>query len=473
MAPRQPNILMVLMDDMGWNALSCYGNTIVPTPNLDRLAREGVRFTQAYVTPQCTPTRASILTGQYTARNRMWHVIPWYGMPWARVREEPFVENLPRGHFTLAKGLRDAGYRTACIGKWHLTANEDGHYTNLRNNAAPHYGFDYAAAEPARPGEQNTGDKMVDRLTGEAIAFMEQNRSRPFFCYLAHHTIHGKVVAPEVLTAKWRARGAPETGLNHASYLAALEHMDQSIGRLLASVDRLGLREQTAVFFLTDNGGVDRVYNPQPLPGDPPRLQVREREFASAPLRGMKGTAYEGGIRVPLIVRWPGVAQAGTVCDTPVHAVDLMPTCFAAAGAGAPSGYVTDGVSLAPLLRGGRIRERALYWYMPFYDLRWGATPSAVIRQGEWKLIESFGDWVDIEKHEYHEGARLELYRVDAHGGETQNQAAAQANRVQAMRQDLHAWIRSCGAAIPKENPRHDRARAFEETKDRTLAGPA
>jgi arylsulfatase A len=175
----------------------CRGERMVPTPNLDRLAADGVRFTQAYVTPQCTPTRATILTGQYTARNRMWHVIPGYGMPWARVREEPFVDNLPRGHFTLAKGLRDAGYRTACIGKWHLTANEDGHYTNLRNNAAPRYAFHYAAAEPSRPGEQNTGDKMVDRLTGEAIAFMEQNRSRPFFCYLAHHTIHGKVARAE------------------------------------------------------------------------------------------------------------------------------------------------------------------------------------------------------------------------------------------------------------------------------------
>ncbi len=133
-APR-PNILLVLMDDMGWNALSCYGNRIVPTPHLDRLAAEGVRFTDAYVTPQCTPTRATILTGQYTARNRMWHVIPWYGLPWARMREEPFQENLARGTFLLGHGLQRAGYKTACIGKWHLTANEDGHYTDLKRKA--------------------------------------------------------------------------------------------------------------------------------------------------------------------------------------------------------------------------------------------------------------------------------------------------------------------------------------------------
>lgn len=455
------------MDDMGWNALSCYGNRIVPTPNLDRLAAGGVRFTNAYVTPQCTPTRATILTGQYTARNRMWHVIPYYALPWAPVREEAFQENLPRTAFTLAKGLRAAGYKTACIGKWHLTANEDGHYVNLKAQASAHYGFDYAAAEATRPGEQNTGDKMVGRLTDEALGFMERNRANPFFCYLAHHTIHGKVVAPPELTAKWRARGYPETGLNHANYLGALEHMDDSIGRLMSGLDRMGLSENTAVFFLTDNGGVGRHFNTTPVAGDPLRLEEREREFASEPLRGMKGTAYEGGIRVPMLARVPGLTRAGSVCETPVHAVDLMPTLFELAGARAPAGYAADGVSIAPLLAGRSLPARPLYWYMPFYDLNWGATPSAAIREGDYKLIEYFGDSFHVESGLYQPGGRLELYNLARDLGEKNDLAGAEPARVRRMQQSLRQWISSCGAAVPGRNPRHDPARAFTVSRER------
>ncbi len=260
---RPPNILLILTDDQGWPTLGCYGSIQVPTPNLDRMASDGVRFTAAYVTPQCTPTRGALITGQHPARSRMWHVIPWYGTPFAPVRESAFVENLPRDSFTLASGLRDAGYATSCLGKWHLTTNEDGNYVGLKPEAAKHYGFD--TVNSPGPGSQNAGDKHVDHLTDEAIAFIAKHRTRPWFCYLAHHTLHGVVSAPSALVENHRARGAPSEGLHNATYLAAIEHLDNSVGRLLAALAKEGLRDNTVVIFLSDNGGVSYMYDIAPI----------------------------------------------------------------------------------------------------------------------------------------------------------------------------------------------------------------
>jgi len=193
----QPNILLILTDDQGWPTLGRYGGKNVPTPHLDQLAAEGARFTDAYVTSQCTPTRATILTGQYTARNRMWHVVGWYGLPWAPMQERPFVEHLPRDAFTLAKGLKSAGYATGIMGKWHLTTNDDGHYMGLKPEAAHHYGFDHAPPVLPRSEFKEGNDRGVDELTDQAIDFIATNRDSPWFCFLSHHTIHGVVVAPD------------------------------------------------------------------------------------------------------------------------------------------------------------------------------------------------------------------------------------------------------------------------------------
>lgn len=469
----KPNILFILTDDQGWPTLGSYGNRLVPTPHLDSLARQGARFTDAYVMPQCTPTRAALLTGQQTARSGMWHVIPGYRLPWAPVREPVFTVNLPRETFTVAKGLKAAGYTTACIGKWHLTANADGHYVGLKPEAAEHYGFDFAPAPPTSRYHQ-TGDKGVDWLTDQAIGFIERNRQQPWFCYLAHHTIHGPVVAPERLVAKYRAQGWPETGLHHAAYLAALEHLDHAVGRLLAKLDVLGLREKTLVVFLSDNGGVFEAFKPQPQPGQDgggPRLLVDKREFSNAPLRAGKGSPYEGGIRVPCLVRWPGQVPAGLVCRTPVQVVDWLPTLLEAGGAQAPAHHLVDGVSLMPLLRGGALAERRLFWYLPLYDLRWGATPCAVIREGDWKLIAYFGDWVDAGGR-YHTGERLELFNLGEDLGETRNLAEADPARAGQLRARLFAWVKSIPAPIPGPNPDHQPARALEETGMKPAAAP-
>lgn len=468
-APR-PNILFILTDDQGWPTLGSYGNRRVPTPHLDRLAADGVRFTDAYVLPQCTPTRAALLTGQQAARNGFWHVIPWYGTPWAPVREPAFTENLPRDAFTFPKALRAAGYRTGMAGKWHLTTNADGNYVSLKAEAAGRYGFDFSA--PPGPGSQNEGDKHVDYLTDQAIAFIRRERAGPWFFYLAHHTLHGKVSAPPDLVARHLARGEPATGLHNATYLAAIQHLDTSIGRLLAALEELGQRERTLVVFLSDNGGVFQGYNKTPstvstAAGSAPQLTVELEEFSNAPLRAGKGSPYEGGIRVPCLVRWPGTVKAGSVSAAPIHVVDWAPTLLEVAGAAAPAGVALDGASLVPILRGQAPAGRPpLYWYLPLYDLRWGATPCAVIREGDWKLIDYFGDSFDATGR-YRAGARVELFNLRSDLGETTDLASQEPARAGKLQAQVRSWLRSLGAEIPGPNPHHDPARALEEVREK------
>lgn len=463
---RQPNILFVLTDDQGWSSLSCYGNQHVATPNLDRLAAQGMRFTDAYVMPQCTPTRAALLTGQHTAVNRMWHVIGWYGTPWARVAEPAFRENLDPLDCRLPRRLRDAGYTTGMGGKWHLTTNEDGHYSHLKPGAASKYGFD----EVALPGQgsQNEGDKWVNHLTDHAIDFVTRHQDQPWFYYLSHHTLHGVVTAPQNLIDKQLRLGAPPTGLQNATYLAAIEHLDDSIGRLTTALDQLGLAEKTLVVFLSDNGGVDTQYMlPQwhdaPLDGRE-RLPIKQQQFDNAPLREGKGSLCEGGIRVPCIVRWPEAIDAGEVCQTPIHVVDWMPTLLNLAGA--TNQVSTDGVDLSPLFRGQELPERSLYWYAPLYDLRWAATPAAVIRRGDWKLIQHFGDRFDRQQ-QYRPGTKTELFNLRDDIGETKDLALEHPERTSVMRRDLLRWIESTGATTPRANPHFDPTKALLETKEK------
>lgn len=460
-----PNILFILTDDQACASLSCYGGSHVDTPNLDGLAEQGIRFTDAYVMPQCTPTRAALLTGEHTARNGMWHVIPWYGTPLAPVAEPAFREELLPHQCRLPRSLRDAGYVTGMAGKWHLTTNpRQGYYTYLKSDAADEFGFDYVA--PPGQGSQNEGDKWVNHLTDYTIDFMREQQDRPWFFYLSHHTLHGRVIAPLELIEKYSRQGAPETGLNNATYLAAIEHLDTSIGRLMKALEETGQVDNTLVVFLADNGGVDTQYHHQhsdgaPLVGDVP-LVVKDQQLENDPLREGKGSMYEGGIRVPCIARWPARIEAGQTCSTPIHVVDWLPTLLHAAGK--PTTDREDGVSLVPVFAGKPIPDRSLYWYMPLYDLRWAATPCAVIRDGDWKLIEYFGDWYDRDK-QYHIGHRVELYNLDRDLAEANNLADVESQRATRMQKQLHQWIESVGAVVPGSNPHHDSARRLFETK--------
>ena len=437
----KPNILFILMDDLGWSAISSYGNTHVQTTNIDRLAEEGMRFTDAYVTPQCTPTRAVIMTGQHTANNRMWHVTPRYYFPYQTLKEPEYLEDLPRETFTIGKALKQQGYKTAIFGKWHLNVyGEDGYYTRLFEKNAHHYGFDVVDPMTDPSEYHQISDKGVDFLTDQAISFMEENRDDPFFIYLSHHTIHGPILAPDSLVQKYLDLGYPETGINHAAYLASVEHFDLSIGRLMEKLDELGIADKTLVIFTSDNGGVDTY-------------------FDNAPLRYGKGSPYEGGIRVPFIVRWPGSIPHGKVEQTPIHAIDFYPTLLEIAG-GKPAEYEhLDGISLLPTLKGeGEIVRESLKWYMPLYDpltySQWATTPAAVIRKGDYKLLKFFGDYTDISsgKKRQVQGKRLELYNLKEDIGESQNLVDLEPAMTSALEAELDAWIASTGAGLPTPN---------------------
>lgn len=469
-SPR-PNILLILTDDQGWPTLGCYGGKHVATPHLDRLAAEGVKFTDAYVTSQCTPTRASLLTGQYTARHGLWHVLPWYGYPWARVSEPMFGECLSRDTFTLAKGLRDRGYATAIFGKWHLTNDADGNYMGLRPEASHHYGFDYAPEPLGKAAFAEGQDRGVALLTQQTIDFIQSHQEQPWFCFLSHHMIHGVVVAPEAVTEKYRRLGYGDTGPNRAVYLAGLECIDRSVGQLLDCLDQLGITEQTLILFLSDNGGIDQKLQLTSIRSedDPPALGVELQEYDNAPLRAGKGSTYEGGIRVPMIARWPTRIPPQSNIDTPVHVVDVLPTLLDAAGASVPGPPVVDGHSLLNLMMGQeseKLKERPIFQYYPFYDLRWGQTPNASVRLGNYKLIEFYGDRFDSQ-HRYQPGNHIELYDLDVDIGETNNLASTEPLRVQQMKRLLDDWIESVGAQKPVSNPHHAPGDAFRETRER------
>lgn len=444
----KPNVILILVDDMGWNNVSCYGNAYLQTPNIDRLAREGIKFSQAYVTPQCTPTRASLLTGQHTARVKMWHVIPKYEFPHAFLREPEYSELLSPENLTLGDVMQSAGYRTALFGKWHLTNPESGigDYVRLYADHAQEYGFDEVDPMTDPPGYHQIGEKGVDFLTDQTIDFIRKDPNQPFFVLLSHHTIHGEVLAPDPLVEKYLKKGFPETGQQNATYLAALEHLDNSVGRLLGVLDQDGLTQNTVVIFMSDNGGVDARFDNQPL-------------------RAGKGSLYEGGIRTPLLIRYPGEIRPGTVSDELVEAADLVPTLADLAGLN-PRKYQTDGISFRRVFRGKELPERSLYWYAPLYDILWGATPGAAIRRGKYKLIVNFGDHIDLDRGgAYQIGETTELFDLENDLGESTNLASAQPKVVREMKGQLTAWMKRLDLELPRPNPDYDKDKALVRGK--------
>jgi uncharacterized sulfatase len=446
--PQKPNILFIFMDDLGWSSLSCLGNPYMKTPNIDALAENGVLFTEAYATPQCTPTRASLLTGQHTARNKMWHVVPFYAYPFAKMLEPKYIEDLPRESYTLAEVLKDNGYKTAMLGKWHLsTWANDGYYTYLRDSAKQYYGFDYVNPVTNPTEYQSYGDKGVDFLTEEAIRFMTENRDTSFFIYLAHHTIHGPVLCPDSLTQKYLDLGFPEEGQNFATYLGAINHFDNAVGKLSKALEKLGLEKNTMVIFYSDNGGVDK-------------------QFEQAPLRHGKGSPYEGGIRVPLIVSWPGKIRQATISE-PVHVVDFLPTLLDYAGGKTSQESVFDGISFRPLLEGEKtLNRKELYWYLPLYDPQWGASPCAVIRDGNYKLIWFFGDYIEKENNfKYIPEGRIELYDLASDLSEKNDLSKSMPQKANEMKLRLYQWIREMGQDTCTVNPGYVYEKALERGK--------
>jgi arylsulfatase A-like enzyme len=449
---QKPNIVFILVDDLGQRDLGCYGSTFYETPNVDRLAKEGVRFTDAYAAcPVCSPTRASIMSGQWPQRTGVTDYIGAAGPDkWnrnTRLRPAPYSDRLSLDAPTLAKAMKAAGYATFFTGKWHLGPEgcwpeNQGFDINMGgcDKGGPYGGRKYFSpyANP-RLSDGPDGEHLPDRLATETAKFIEANKEHPFFAYFSFYSVHTPLMArPDLqkkyeekrarlgLSPKWGKEGAREVRLiqEHAVYAAMVEAMDLAVGKVLAKLDELGLSENTLVILTSDNGGLSTSE------GSP---------TSNLPLRAGKGWIYEGGIREPLLVRWPSVVKAGHVSATPVSSPDFFPTLLDVAKAQLQQGQVVDGVSILPLLKGQELKDRALFWHYPHYGNQGGA-PSAAIRRGPWKFIQWFED------------DRIELYDLSKDLGEQTNLAEKEPERVAQLRAELVAWQKEVGAKFPTKN---------------------
>lgn len=431
-AGERPNIILILADDLGWADLACYGNTFNETPNLDRLAQQGVRFTQFYAGPVCSPTRANIQSGQNQARLGITVHIPGHWRPFAKMVEPPVALNLPLEIETFAERLGAAGYRTGYFGKWHLgdesfsPANQ-GWQTALETQGN---------TVPPRVAPANPPRRTAEFLTEKALEFIAANREQPFLLQVSHYAVHIPLSTTPELLKKYRAKPPMPNYPSRPEYAGLLEELDQSVGRIVAKVDELGLGANTLIVFVSDNGGLHRE-------------QGGTVTTSNAPLRSEKGTLYEGGIRVPCIARWTGTIPAGRQSAAIGSTTDFYPTFLEVAKAAFPAGQTLDGVSLLPLFRGtaATLSRDTLHWHLPHYH---HSTPASAMRQGDWKLIEFF------------ETGALELYNLADDIGETKNLATDQSDRARAMHAALKAWRKDVQAQMPQMNPAHDPAREGE-----------
>jgi len=456
---KRPNFVFFLVDDLGWTDLGCYGSTFYETPNVDRLAAEGMRFSNAYAAcPVCSPTRASIMTGKYPARLG---TTDYFGAPqpdtvgrrraWRRpLLPARYRDRLPLEEVTVAEALKEEGYATFFAGKWHLGPEgywpeEQGFDRNLGGieRGGPYGGKKYFSpyGNPRLP-DGPEGEHLPDRLATEACRFVEANRERPFLAYLSFYSVHTPLMAREDLQAKyekkaeridgdgptWGQEGERKVRLvqDHAVYAGMVEAMDQAVGKVLDTLDRLNLDRDTVVFFMSDNGGLSTSE------GHP---------TSNLPLRAGKGWLYEGGIREPMLVRWPGVVRAGGLCHEPVISTDFHPTMLDMAGLPLCPDRHRDGRSLFGLLRGGAgPGERALFWHYPHYGNQ-GGSPGGAVRFGDYKLIE------------FYEEDRIELYNLAADIGERRDLSARMADKANELRGKLHEWRDQVGAVMPAPNP--------------------
>jgi arylsulfatase A len=444
----EPNVVLIVIDDLGWADLSCYGSKLHKTPQIDRLAAGGMRFTQAYAAcPVCSPTRAAILTGKWPARLHLTDWLPGRGdQPGQKMARPEIRRALPLEEITLAEMFRDAGYATASIGKWHLGGQgfgpgEQGFALNIAGDQggsppgffAPFVRTNAKGKTTGRQliglGDAAEGSYLTDLLNEAAVKFIEQHKDKPFFLYLPHYTVHIPLQAKPELVAKYPPAGEFRGQQNNPVYAAMLESLDDGIGRILARLDELKLADNTIVVFTSDNGGLATLEG------------ANTPATSNAPLREGKGHLYEGGIRVPLIVRWPAAIAAGGTSDEPASSVDLLPTL--AEFCGIPVEQAVDGASLAPLLKGtGKPQRTALYWHYPHYSNQL-SKPGGAIRAGDWKLIE------------FYENGRRELFNLRSDVRESRNLAAQEPERVAELARLLDDWRKAVGAQMMTPNPNY------------------
>jgi arylsulfatase A-like enzyme len=464
-----PNVVFILVDDLGWRDLGCYGSTFYETPHCDRLAREGMRFTQAYAaSPVCSPTRASLLSGLHPVRTGITDYIDVSGAnqpeQWGRntpLLPAPYTDRLALDVQTLPEYLQAADYATFFAGKWHL--GDQGWYPEDQGfdvnrggieKGGPYGGDRYFSPyDNPRLADGPPGEHLPARLAQETVDFMAAHREQPFLAYLSFYSVHTPLMARPDLEAKYEAKRQVlglqnawgQVGENqmrlvqeHAIYAAMVEAMDQAVGQVLDGLDSLGLADNTLVVFFSDNGGL---------------ATSEGHPTSNLPLRAGKGWLYEGGIREPLILRWPGRVPALSLCETPVISHDLLPTMLAAVGLTEDQAAPLDGVNLGPLLGGQSAwPARDLFWHYPHYGNQGGA-PGAAIRRGDHKLIRWFG--VDGQD-------RYELFDLSQDLAETRDLSQADPQRVADLAAALDQWLQSTEARFPSRNPAYEAVPADE-----------
>jgi arylsulfatase A-like enzyme len=456
---RKPNIILIMADDLGWTDLGCYGSKFYETPNLDKLASQGMRFTSAYTSgPNCAPTRAALYSGQYGPRTGVYTVASGArGLAENRkLLPVPNVTNLPLETVTLGQAMKDAGYTTALFGKWHLGGGK--YHPSQR-------GFDEAVVSMGKHFNFNTDPKvkvppdayLADFLTDRAVDFIERHRKQPFFLCVMHFGVHTPHEAKKELVEKFRTK-QPVGGHHDPVYAAMIYSLDESVGRIMARLEELDLADDTIIIFTSDNGGVGG-YKEAGISGG-------GKHTNNAPLRGGKGMLYEGGVRVVFIVRWKRRVRPGTNCDVPIASIDLYPTCLQVGGGKARGGHTLDGVSIAPLLESGGkgTLKRDLFWHFPGYleagKKDWRTTPAGAIRSGDWKL------------HEFFEDGRIELYNLKDDLGEKNNLAAKMPELAKQLHQKLKDWRATVKAPMPTPDPAYGKKAGKTEPARRERPAP-
>ncbi|UCH63468.1 MAG: sulfatase [Fidelibacterota bacterium] len=454
------NVVVILVDDLGWMDTGCYGSRRNDTPNIDRLAGQGMKFTDGYAAcAVCSPTRAAVMTGRYPARIGVTDWIhfrdfkgdrsdpdqksptEYVGDRSRRLLCPPNPYWMELDEVTIAEMLKAAGYVSCHVGKWHL--GPDAWYPDRQGfdlNIAgcdigtppsyfdPYFREGWGRIPTLEPRSQ--GEYLTDREADEAVRFIREHSDRPFFLYMAHYAVHTPLQGKQDLVEKYEAR--EHTLWDKPVYSAMVESVDQAVGRIMAALDESNLAENTLVIFTSDNGGLMSVTR-------------------NAPLRGGKGYPYEGGIRVPLIVRWPGVVEAGSVCSEPVTSIDFFPTICEAAGVDLPSDRVIDGRSMVPLLsQTGTLEREAIYWHFPHYRDRIG--PYSIVRADEWKLIKRYEARKAVGRYE---GKAFELFNIKDDLSERHDLSGQLPKKVRELDKMLTSWLKATGAKLPKKNRRY------------------
>lgn len=450
-AERPMNVVFLLVDDWGWTDGGVFGSDLYETPNIDKLAHRGVRFTQAYAAcTVCSPTRAAVMTGQYPARL---HVTDWIAGHTSKYQNIPLAEpdwtqRLEFDETTIAEVLQARGYHTASVGKWHLTPDAPAGSAEEMAYWPEYHGFDVNVAgnrwgQPgryfapfSRPGlmmpnmpEAKDGAYLTDVLTDEVVRLIGDWKNDPFFIYLPYYTVHTPIQAKPELIEKYASKVKADGRHRNATYAAMVQSLDESVGRIWAALEAAGVAENTLIILTGDNGGLD--------PEDLGSITN------NAPLRNGKGSVYEGGVRVPGVIKYPG-GRSGVVETTPIITMDFFPTILNALKVPTPE-IPLDGVDLAPLLKGKRaaLPERDLFWHYPHYHTE-GATPYSAIRSGDFRLVQ------------YHLDGVVELYNLADDIGETHDLVMEMPAKALALLQKLDAWRVSVGAQMAHANPNYD-----------------